>query len=189
MKEKIRAFIAIDLPDEVKEALKRVQEELKKSPVKASWPKVESMHLTVRFIGDIDAGIIEDVTAALEDAACGVGGFELRTDGLGGFPSLDRPRVLWIGIEESPELRLLYEKIEKRLEAIGFERDKKGFHPHITICRIQNPADRRALGRRAGTVKEKTAVAFSVREVILYRSDLKPTGAVHTVLKAVELKG
>ena len=203
--ERIRAFVAIELPDELTEALARVAEDIRKKAGGregrggrggASWVKPGNIHLTLKFLGDIDPADLGKIREALCGAASAVGPFRLACRGVGGFPGLARPRVVWVGLDDCPGLAALRERIEDGLAAIGFERDERAFHPHLTLCRVKTPSCARAIGRAAeeagaagaaGAVDGTGPWEFTVESFVLMRSELSPKGARHTVLERIPL--
>ncbi|MFQ5464656.1 MAG: RNA 2',3'-cyclic phosphodiesterase [Thermodesulfobacteriota bacterium] len=195
--EKIRAFVAIELPEQLIEALARVAEDIRKNAGggggRVSWTKPGNIHLTIKFLGDIDPEDLEKVREALSEAASVVPPFRLACRGVGGFPGIRRPRVIWVGLDDCPGLAALRERIEDGLAALGFERDERAFHPHLTLCRVKAPAGARAIGRAAGDAGAAGAVdgagpwEFTVESFVLMRSELSPKGARHTVLERIPL--
>lgn len=189
--EKIRVFIAIELPKEMLEALASVQDEIKRglkvSMRGISWVKPGNTHLTIKFLGDIDQEDVDDIAEALKKAADGVPPFEVTPGDVGGFPSLKNPRVLWVGLDDSDELTGLHENIETELSVLGFEREDRPFRAHLTLCRIKPPADGKAVGRIAEEIKPVTGNSFCVDSFSLIRSQLSPRGARYTVLKNIKL--
>lgn len=185
----MRTFVAIKLPDEIKELLKSVQTTLDRGFRGVSWTRPESIHLTLKFLGEIDDRKVGEATAALEGAAKGIGPFSLELEGVGSFPNARNPRVVWAGIKTSPELIVLQQAIEKNLQAIGFEAEERPFTPHLTLCRIKTPDDGRALGRLIAETKPQASMAFEVSSFAFMKSVLKPTGAIYTPIQEFALKG
>ncbi len=191
--EQIRTFIAIELPDEVRAGLAGIQEELKRRGEGVKWVRPEGIHLTLKFLGNVPADRIEEIIRAVREACVGFSPFQLSFAGLGCFPNLRRPRVIWVGVEgETETLARLQKAIEDNLDALGFPREKRGFSPHLTLGRV-----RREVGsgerRRLGQLIEATATdqlgEMVVESISVMRSDLKPTGAVYTRLAVVKLEG
>lgn len=182
----IRAFIAIELPTALKDGLTEIQETFR-ATIKdgISWARPETMHLTIKFLGSIDASRINEVSAAIEDAASKIAPFELTAKGLGAFPSKKRPSTIWVGIEDSPELERLHERIESRLEAIGFPREKKGLRPHLTLARVRRGRSeiKKSIAHALSTFETKLSDSFTVRELVLFESELRKVGALHTPIK------
>lgn len=185
----IRAFVAIKLPEELKVKLGEVQDALKRGGRDVSWVKPESIHLTLKFLGDIEAARVDDISKALTEASAGVPPFTVTARGVGGFPNLKTPRVLWVGLEENAELARLAKNIDERLGDLGFERDDRPFHPHLTLARIKSPSEGRELGKKASELNIDINVDFKADFFVLFRSVLSPGGAEHTELKRLPLKG
>jgi len=193
--EKIRTFIAIELDESIKESLTKLQERLKGQVPQGSvrWVRPEGVHLTLKFLGDVPADQIGEITKALERSCQGFAPFSLLCGGLGCFPNLKRPRVMWVGIqEETGTLSQLKEAIEENVAPLGYPPEKRKFSPHLTLGRVQrrvSSGDRHRLGELVGASEIGTLSQMQVKSVNLMRSDLRPSGAVYTRLAEVELKG
>ncbi|MEK7803817.1 MAG: RNA 2',3'-cyclic phosphodiesterase, partial [Deltaproteobacteria bacterium] len=149
MKEdKLRLFIAIELPSNIIDGLRNVQEELKDKSNKLSWAKPENIHLTLKFLGDTETGKIDRMVNILEGIAGRSFSFEISVKGVGTFPAAGNPRVIWVGIEENKDMLQLYNNIEEGLATLGFEKEMRDFKPHITLGRIKFLNDRAGLKRR-----------------------------------------
>lgn len=185
----IRTFIAIDVPAEIKEGLSALQQELsRKLPGEIRWVKPRGMHLTLKFLGDIDPEMVGPVAVALDDAAGGHPAMRLAPEGLGCFPNPRRPRVAWVGLSgDVPELVSLQKSVEGSLAPLGFSPEKRSFHPHLTLGRVKRPKG--SWVKWLGRVGRPVLPNFDVEEVVLYKSDLRPSGAVYTRLHAAELTG
>ena len=183
----IRTFICIEIPQSIKERIHTLQEILRQIDAQISWTKPSNIHLTLKFLGGVEAARIERVKKALERAARGIGPFEVEVSGSGCFPSARSPRVLWVGFSNVHErLQQLYSNIEDELAQKDFEREKRKFSPHLTIGRIRTPhnAARVAEALIATGFESET---FMATEVILMRSDLKPTGSIYTPQAVIQL--
>lgn len=183
----IRAFIAIELPSELTEALRGLQALFSDGGLKnkeISWVKPENIHLTVKFLGDVEERRIPDIFAALEKAADGIRPFTLRAAGVGTFPKGTAPRVLWVGINGCPELKKLHSGIEEALKALGFPEEERDFSPHLTLCRIKTPPAGRAL-MAAQNIRPDINMDFMASSFVLFKSELSPTGAKYVELKRV----
>jgi 2'-5' RNA ligase len=193
--EKIRTFIAIELDESIKESLTKLQERLKGEAPRGSvrWVRQEGIHLTLKFLGDVPADQIGEITRALQKGCQGFAPFSLSCGGLGCFPNLKRPRVVWVGVqEETGTLARLQEAIEENVAPLGYPTEKRKFSPHLTLGRVQRrvgSGDLRRLGDLVGASEIGTLGQMEVRSVNLIRSDLRPSGAVYTRLAEVELKG
>ena len=191
--EKIRAFIAIELDESIKDGLTELQERLKGKVPRGSvrWVRPEGIHLTLKFLGDVPADQIGEITRALEKSCQGFAPFSLSCGGLGCFPTLKRPRVVWVGIqEETGTLAQLQKAIEENVAPLGYPTEKRKFSPHLTLGRVQrrvSSGDRRRLGELVGASEIGMLGQMEVRSVNLIRSDLRPSGAVYTRLAEVEL--
>jgi 2'-5' RNA ligase len=192
--EKIRTFIAIELDESIKDELTRLQERLKVEAPRGSvrWVRSEGIHLTLKFLGDVPADQIGEITTALQKSCQGLAPFSLSCGELGCFPNLKRPRVVWVGIqEETGTLAQLQKAIEENVAPLGYPPEKRKFSPHLTIGRVQKrvgSGDLRRLGELVGASEIGTLGQMEVRSVNLMRSDLRPSGAVYTRLAEAELK-
>lgn len=191
--ESIRAFIAVELPGEVASFLARLQDDLRKreqAPVK--WVHPESIHLTLKFLGNIDARKVDAIAAAISGAAKGIGPLRLRLGAPGAFPNLRAPRVICIGLEgQTEELSNLHRNIDRALVPLGFSPEKRRFSPHLTLGRVRDkatPNERRLLGEAVSTLKVETSLAFEAMAVSLMRSTLTREGAIYDRLASAALK-
>ena len=191
--EKIRAFIAIELDESIKESLTKLQERLKGQVPQGSvrWVRSEGIHLTLKFLGDVPADQIGEITRALERSCQGFAPSSLSCGGLGCFPDLKRPRVVWVGVrEETGTLAQLQKAIEENVAPLGYPPEKRKFSPHLTLGRVQrrvSSGDLRRLGELVGASEIGTLGQMEVRSINLIRSDLRPSGAVYTRLAEMEL--
>ncbi|MBI5888396.1 MAG: RNA 2',3'-cyclic phosphodiesterase [Deltaproteobacteria bacterium] len=184
----IRAFIAIELPEKLIAALNAIETELKgKCGLTKGWVRPESIHLTVKFLGDVDEKKLPEIAAALKNSASGCGPFTLTAAGYGGFPGLRAPRVLWMGVKDSPELQRLQQNIEDRLGAIGIAKENRQFSAHLTFLRIKSPADGRIAGAAAENLKHEISMDFYVDSFVLFKSTLSPKGARHDIVERIKL--
>lgn len=190
----VRAFIAVDLPDDLRQALGRVsrhlQEELKGVPIR--WVPPENIHLTLKFLGEVSTRNLPLLQEMLRGEVADRRPFEFGVGELGAFPDLKQPRVIWVGVKGPDELDALHYVIETAMERLGYARESRPFTPHLTLGRLSRNAGPQDI-RRVSEVLRKTKVGFlgsaRVEEVHLYRSDLYPTGAVYTRLFTAPLAG
>lgn len=187
-REIIRTFVAIKLPEEVKDLLKAVQSSLDRGFNGVSWVRPDSIHLTLKFLGEIDDGKVREAALSLGKAPIGIGPFMIEIEGVGAFPNARNPRVVWVGIKENVQLLSLQRAVETHLQSIGFEAEERPFTPHLTLCRIKSPADGRALGRLITETKPEAKAAFTVTSFAFMKSTLKPTGAVYTPIQEFALE-
>ncbi|MGD2156677.1 MAG: RNA 2',3'-cyclic phosphodiesterase [Anaerolineales bacterium] len=188
----IRAFIALDLPIEVQECLDQVSERLEKplADVPIRWVPAKNIHLTLKFLGDVSVNNLEVLTKMLEVEVVAHHEFQISVGGIGAFPKIRRPRVIWIGVEAPSELISLQRSIESQTAKLGYAKDRRSFSPHLTLGRVSRNATPREV-RKIGNLLNETKIGFlgvaPVKEVHLYRSDLKPGGAVYTRLFSTSL--
>ncbi len=189
----IRAFIAVDLSPEILQRLEDVAGQLKQrlSEVQIRWVPVENIHLTLKFLGDVSLTNLEVLKRILLAEASNHSPFEMSVGELGAFPSLHRPRVIWVGVTAPAGLNTLQHSIESETARLGYQRENRGFSPHLTLGRVSRNAPSRD-ARQIGEVMDSFKVGFlgatRVSEVHLYRSDLQPGGAVYTRLMSAPLQ-
>ena len=184
----IRSFIAIDFPEETRKALEDIQKELKQCGAGVRWVKPSSIHLTLKFLGNIHPTQVEDIALAVPQEVRDEPPITLRAAGLGAFPSRRKPRVIWIGMEgEVQRLTRIQARVENALEPLGFVREKRPFRPHLTIGRVKDRRKLQALIDAMAELKIPEFDSFDVTEIILYKSDLRPTGAIYTKLHRMSL--
>lgn len=192
MNSPIRTFIAIEVPDHVKDVLSNVVQTIQKIElINVRWVRTESIHLTVKFIGDINPNLVPQIQTVLEDSARESSAFCLGLSNLGTFPSLFKPKVLWIGLQgELESLTKLQLSTEKQLESIGFPKSRIRFTPHLTLGRIRSALTTNQLSRLSEALKDPpTHIHWRVSELHLVQSTLTPTGALHHKLSTVSLDG
>lgn len=191
--EEIRAFVAIELPDEVIQALGRLVSRLKlRRSDGVKWVDPTAVHLTLNFLGNIDSGRISEITEAMTEAARGISPFSLELKELGVFPNLDRVRVVWGGIGgEVEKLTRLQHGLEDNLEILGFPPEERTFSPHLTLGRVReqvSPQERQKLGEIVTGMKVETVEPFTVNGISLIKSQLTGAGAIYTRIGSVELR-
>ena len=187
---KIRAFLAIELPPAITEGIDRVQGDLKQSHADVRWVVPSRIHLTLKFFGNIDEVACGGIMDAVGKAASGVRAFTLAVKGLGAFPSTRNPRVVWFGVEDgSHVLKGFQEAVEERLHQIGYPKEERGFKPHLTVGRVRSGKGRSELLRRMEHFFGEDLGEFLVERIVLFKSDLRPTGPMYTELEALKLGG
>ena len=184
----IRSFIAVDLPEETRKLLEDIQRELKQCGAAVRWVKPSSIHLTLKFLGNIQPAQVEDIALAVAQEIRDQPPITLRPAGLGAFPNLRKPRIVWIGMEgEVQRLNGVQARVENALEPLGFVREKRGFRPHLTIGRVKDRRRLQPLIDAMATLDIPPFNSFDADEIILYKSDLRPTGAIYTKLHRMPL--
>jgi len=187
----VRCFVAVDLSAEVRAAVAAVQARVHAAAPRADvrWLDPQTFHLTLKFLGNVPDARVPAVSAALEGVVSGPT-LALEAHGLGAFPSLRRPRVLWAGIAGgAPRLVALALNVDRALAALGFPPEERPFRAHLTIGRVRSPRDAGALAKAVEAEATTALGAWTVGEVILYQSRLKPTGAVHEKVSRHRLRG
>jgi 2'-5' RNA ligase len=192
--QKIRSFIAIELPQEIKTGLNRLQAELKLPQhtfVKCVAP--EGIHLTLKFLGNISPQKVAEITGVMEQASLGINPFQLQITEVGAFPTMRQPRVLWVGIKgELDKLTGWQKRIDDGLVPLGFAKETRPFTPHLTLARVRDgctPGDRRSLGELVMKTPVEFNYALAVNSLNLMKSQLLSGGAVYSRLAEVKLKG
>jgi 2'-5' RNA ligase len=181
----MRLFVAINLADDVRQSVWRSVSGLRNRGYPIKWVRPESVHLTLKFLGDVPEGGVVDVQAGIRTAAAGEPPFELLLSGFGAFPNPRRARVVWIGCHSGPSLGRIQQKLEGELEEAGFPREQRSFHPHITLGRVRRDARPGSLSCLADQLERLHFEATSVVESVdLMQSELSRSGARYTRLRA-----
>ena len=188
--QKIRSFIAIPLNDEIQATAARVVGRLREPAVGVKWVDADNLHLTLKFLGDVDNREIPDVCKALRKCCRDVPPFHLTIRGIGGFPDLERARVVWAGVEEEQAtLCSLAESIDEEMGSLGFKREFRDYQPHLTLGRLKKGS---RLGDRfvkAAQGEAKTMLGHThVQEVHLYASYLDKQGPTYNVMDRISLE-
>ena len=188
MKETARIFIAFELPDRVIALATDLQARLKRHGLKLQWMRPQNMHLTMKFLGEVSKARIGDVAAALHRAALEAVPMEVSAQGLGVFPSIRKPRVLWFGLGGQVDLLGdACDHLESALAEKGFARERRPFRPHLTLARIKQVVDPGRLLEAIQAVGQYDPVGFRLTEWLLFQSDLRPQGAIYTALDRATL--
>lgn len=180
MSDTVRVFVALELPAVVKEALAATTVRLGDAVPegKIRWTPVDSFHLTLKFLGDVDGSQVSDIVGSVRSIASEYGPFALQTGKTGAFPASGKARVIWAGIGGDLDVvRRLQADVETAATDMGFERDKRPFNPHVTLGR----ARKAGVALPSGVASTKP-ILFRVDRVTVMKSDLHPTGAEHTPL-------
>ena len=189
----IRAFIAVELPEDLKKELAALEMLLKNNgPPVVKWVDPESIHITLKFLGDISTDKVEKLVTAMDEAVKGIAPFHLEVRKLGAFPAPDRPQVIWVGVKgEVDKISGLRQKIEANCEQLRFSRESRPFTPHLTLGRVRDearPNERQRLGKLLTEISFTASKTVAVTEINLLKSQLTPAGAIHTIIGTVKLK-
>ena len=179
----IRAFIAIELSDQARDELASLQSELRKAGADVKWVEPGNIHLTLRFLGNLGPEKVEEIKAVLSEIAAGSRPFELTMKGVGAFPGLGSPRVIWAGVGlGAAESERIAEAIETKLQAIGIPKEDRRFHPHITLGRVRSRKNCEKLRVIMEPIKFEAGSKINVDHLTLFSSQLTPRGSVYTPL-------
>jgi 2'-5' RNA ligase len=193
----MRLFVALDLDPAIRERLALFLEGVQEFAPEARWARAESLHLTLKFIGEMDAARLDEARSALALVEGEVS--EVRVRGTGFFPTVKSARVFWVGIEADAGLAALARTVEDALEPLGVERERRAFSPHLTLARTGSGrpsrgredrvnANFRRLQEKLAAMPEPDLGAMAPREFFLYQSKLSPAGAMYTKLAGFPLR-
>ncbi len=188
--ETIRAFIAIELGQEIQAGLEQVLSRLRPATKAVRWVPAGNIHLTLKFLGDSPVEKIEPLKKALENEAARHQPFEIQVGTLGAFPNPRRPRVIWVGVQAPAELASLASGVETATLSLGFAAEERPFSPHLTLGRVSQHAAYNEIGALAELIMKTRVDSLGicrVETIHFFRSDLRPTGAVYTSLFEVNL--
>jgi len=190
--DEIRSFIAVLLPEEVKQALAGLQERLRSgSKASAKWVDPGNIHLTLKFLGNISPGLVGRITSVIEAAAREIEPLRIQVKGLGAFPNANRVNIVWVGLVGDIErLALLQKRLDAQLSPLGFKSENRPFTPHLTIARIRDHVssdERRQLGRLIAETTFDTSHSVDVEAVYLMRSQLTREGPIYSSIASANL--
>ena len=185
---KIRAFIGFKLPDNIRSSIKKIRESPAADQLKIRWVRPENIHLTLKFFGDIIVEDIERIDRAIADAAGRYAPISVSAKGIGVFPDMRRPRVVWLGIGGETDQVVKFQKaIDKNLRQIGFPEEKRRFSGHLTLGRVKGKIDPQALSDVLTRFERFETDPFVLDRIILFQSELKPSGPEYIRLASAEL--
>jgi len=182
----IRSFIAIELPDEIQIQLREVINKMKpKLPAVIRWTPPGNTHLTIKFLGEVSPLNLGILMKTLKLLSSKQTEFKVHIGKIGAFPSIKRPRVIWVGINASPALIDLQQSVEKETQKLGFPIEVRLFSPHLTLGRVDfhaNPDTISRITEALFSLKDEQVGSFTVRHLTLFKSELTPEGAIYTPL-------
>lgn len=185
----VRTFVAVVLPQDVKQAIGSVESQFRKSAPRVRWVSPENLHITLKFLGNVDADRLSDVEAAVREAVKGLKPFRLEFRGAGAFPNQKKPRVIWIGIEgEVSLLSEAAERVDKALVDIGFEAEDRPFRGHVTIGRCRDIRDGAGVSDALRDVGALELGSMNVDRVIVMKSDLRPEGPIYSEIAEIKIE-
>lgn len=181
---KVRTFVAVESSPQVRQAALRLVQTLGASPAAVKWVEPHHMHLTLKFLGDVDQRDVPGVCQAVQGAAAAIAPFELEIRGAGAFPNLGRPGTVWIGAGEgSPQIDALAKAVERALKKLGYPPEGRKFHAHLTLGRVRRGGPGlRELGDLIAAHAGFEAGRMRVEQVTVFSSQLTPEGPIYQAL-------
>jgi RNA 2',3'-cyclic 3'-phosphodiesterase len=190
--ETLRLFIALALPEAVQQQCVRLISMLKKDiKTGVRWEAGEKIHITLRFLGDTPSATLPTLIESLDGLSQDHAPIMLRLAGLGAFPNWRSPNVLWLGFEPNAALDHLHRDLEQRLAGMGISKDKRKFHPHLTLGRVNrscSPEEIRQIQTACQQLNLPTYPDFQTRHVVLFQSTLQPNGPIYQALHTINLE-
>ncbi|MEJ2724495.1 MAG: RNA 2',3'-cyclic phosphodiesterase [Deltaproteobacteria bacterium] len=187
----IRSFLAFELPGDIRSVVDRVAGEVRRSSLDVRWVKAENIHITVIFLGSVNTQDLEGIKKGAEEICLRYRPFDIALAGVGCFPNTRNPRVVWLGVEgDLDRMAPFRDDLQEKLVPFGIKGEKRPFRPHLTLGRFkkQGKSDGRLL-EILSKYKELTSPVCSLNELVLFKSDLKPGGAVYTKMLSWPLSG
>ncbi|PIP18810.1 MAG: RNA 2',3'-cyclic phosphodiesterase [Candidatus Omnitrophica bacterium CG08_land_8_20_14_0_20_41_16] len=187
----MRTFIAIELPEDIKDRLGRLQDKLRKCGADVKWVEPENIHLTLKFLGERDDKKIAKISEIVAETAKNHLPFLAHITSVGAFPKIDYPRVIWVGVEQGDaETKKIAQELEEKIATVGIPKEDRPFSSHITIGRTRSPKNREKLVASLKNYVENLAgenLEFTVGKITLFKSTLAPSGPVYEALKEITL--
>lgn len=183
----MRCFIAIELPDTVETILEEIQENFKKCGIDLKWVKPGAIHLTLKFLGNVQEETVGEIVQRMKKVCGGYTTFALALKGVGIFPNLRSPRVLWVGIRDGDVLVRFQKEIDAGMASLGFKRENRGFTPHLTLGRFRSFKGVKCFHDIMKQYEGKDFGTFQVHSLSLMRSDLHPAGARYSRISGISL--
>jgi len=190
MSEVWRVFCAVELPDDVRARLQEHIARLRKDfpDTAASWSRVENIHLTLKFLGNVELDRIPKISAAAMRTTDKFSKFQIDVGNVGVFPRPSRAQVLWIGVNDpSGKLSTLQQQFESACESAGFPKEDRAYRPHLTIARIRKPESARRLADTHLQMKFEP-LAVQINELIVFRSELSSKGSKYTAISRHQIQ-
>lgn len=180
-----RIFIGISLPNEIKEKIENIKKTFRQSMINAKWVEKENMHITLKFLGEIPEEKVANIAKIIAKTSKFFKPIILEIEGIGAFPNMKKPSVLWIGISKGNEEIIKYQNLlETNLVDLGFPKDTKSYHSHITIARIKNHKN---VDKLTTMIKEIKLGQMTFDKVDIIKSTLTPQGSIYNILEQIKL--
>ncbi len=191
MKQTVRTFVAAEVSSAVLDDAAKLIDMLRSADADVKWVDPKNQHLTLKFLGDVSLEEVAQVCRATARATAKVEPFELEIRGAGAFPSLARPRTLWIGAGDGePDMITLHKHVDHALNKLGYRKDARSFHPHLTLGRVRRGGPEiNALGQLIDEKADFVAGRITVRQLVIFSSHVGPTGPKYEVLGRAKLGG
>lgn len=187
----MRTFIAIELPNEIKEYLNSIQERLKKTGADVKWVEPQNIHLTLKFLGEIKEKKLESISKIMEEVTKDKKEFIIQLSSLGVFPKIEFPRVIWVGISQGQDQTTqIAQELEEKLSLLGIPKEKRPFLSHITIGRVRSSLNRKELVCEIKNLQNNfkdNKLEFIAKKIILFKSTLTSGGPIYEALKEINL--
>ena len=188
MSKTIRTFIAIEIPGNIISKIRELQEGIKVYGLKIRWVRPENIHLTLKFLGDVEAVTIGEIAGTISKTVEGYTPISLNAKGIGVFPGIKRPRVLWVGLTgQLDSLVRLQKTLDENFKLLGFPGEKRSFKGHLTMGRIKAKIDVKKFGDALMAFRSFESETFTAGQIVIYKSELKPSGAFYTKLADASL--
>ncbi len=185
----MRTFVAVEIPDDLRTEVIAYQKRLQSFDAKVRCTKPGQMHITLKFLGEIDQTQADLLDELFQSVAKATAPFEMALQGLGAFPNLRRPSILWAGVADGANsLTELARSVEAAAKELGFKKEKRGFNPHLTLGRVKSPKGLPPVVERIQKDESKSFGSFRVSEFVFMQSELNPSGAVYTRLNTYNLE-
>jgi len=179
----IRSFVAVEIDDAIRAQLSDLVARLRATDAHVRWSRPENLHVTLKFLGDIAEENVGAARKIVEDVAARHSPFEIEVAGLGAFPNMRRPRVVFAHVVDATDtLTALARALEREMVAVGAKREKRPFRSHLTLGRVKSPRGLIGLAEAMAELGDEPLGRQTVQEIVLMRSDLKPSGAVYSRL-------
>lgn len=186
----LRSFLAIELPESILKRIEEVQRDLKSSGADVRWVSPQNIHLTLKFFGNIEESEIDPIVQSITETVRATSPISIKVQGMGAFPGLKNPRVIWVGLNDEKKILISFQKqLDGELQQIGFQPEDRPFHPHLTLGRMRSSRGKNELVKGMERYREEEFGSFEVERVVLFKSDLRPEGAIYSRLKEVRLGG
>jgi 2'-5' RNA ligase len=187
----IRAFLAVDPPEDIFNEIIKIQERLKKTiGGDIRWVRPEGIHLTLKFFGYVYQSDVANIFLVVKNNVANMKALMLNVRNLGAFPSVNRPRVLWLGLDgDTDALISLQAQIDTGFQDYGFKKEERPFRPHLTLARIKEPKGLDGLAEAVKKNEDYNAGSFTISGLTLFKSELRPTGAIYTKLSHFPFPG